>query len=102
MYLATVQIGTPPRNFSVVVDSGSADFWVGGEDCKSEKGSDCVGTVCPTTICSNAVLTPRVLTPSLAIVPHPLSMTPERPGPFDMVPVLSTEPSSPTTLRSPA
>jgi len=37
-YLATVQIGTPPRNFSVVVDSGSSDFWVGAENCQSVDG----------------------------------------------------------------
>jgi len=37
-YLATIQIGTPPRNFSVVVDSGSSDFWVGGENCQSVDG----------------------------------------------------------------
>lgn len=37
-YLATVQIGTPARNFSVVVDSGSSDFWVGGENCQSVDG----------------------------------------------------------------
>ena len=33
-YLATVLIGTPPNPFNVLVDSGSADFWVGGEQCK--------------------------------------------------------------------
>jgi hypothetical protein len=32
-YLATVQIGNPPRNFSILMDSGSADFWVGSETC---------------------------------------------------------------------
>jgi len=33
-YLATMQIGSPLRNFSVIMDSGSADFWVGGESCQ--------------------------------------------------------------------
>ena len=37
-YLATVQMGTPPQNFTVLVDSGSADFWVGSEACLSEQG----------------------------------------------------------------
>jgi len=37
-YLATIQMGTPPQNFTVLVDSGSADFWVGSETCLSERG----------------------------------------------------------------
>ncbi|KAF8274739.1 aspartic peptidase domain-containing protein [Lactarius quietus] len=42
-YTAIVQIGTPPRNFSILMDSGSADFWVGGDGCLSSttKGADC-------------------------------------------------------------
>lgn len=40
-YIATVQLGTPPRNFSVIMDSGSSDFWVGGEGCQSEVGGGC-------------------------------------------------------------
>ena len=39
-YLASVQIGNPPRNFSILMDSGSADFWVGSETC-----TDCVSAV---------------------------------------------------------
>ncbi|KAF9237611.1 acid protease [Melanogaster broomeanus] len=39
-YIATIQIGTPPRNFNLLMDSGSADFWVGGENCQSQQG-DC-------------------------------------------------------------
>jgi hypothetical protein len=41
-YLATVQIGTPPRDFLILMDSGSADFWVGAENCQSEAGGGCV------------------------------------------------------------
>jgi hypothetical protein len=37
-YLATIQIGTPPRDFSILMDSGSADFWVGSVDCKADTG----------------------------------------------------------------
>jgi len=37
-YLATIQIGTPPRDFQLLVDSGSADFWVPGENCQSQQG----------------------------------------------------------------
>jgi len=40
-YLATIQIGNPPRDFSILMDSGSADFWVGSEDCTSTSGGGC-------------------------------------------------------------
>jgi len=41
-YLATVQMGTPPRDFLILMDSGSADLWVGSENCKTEgKGGGC-------------------------------------------------------------
>jgi len=36
-YYSTVQFGTPPRNFSVTMDSGSSDLWVSGEGCHTEK-----------------------------------------------------------------
>ena len=41
-YVATIQMGTPPREFNLLMDSGSADLWVGAEGCISENGSDCV------------------------------------------------------------
>jgi len=37
-YLATVQIGKPPRDFLILMDTGSADFWVGSEDCNVNDG----------------------------------------------------------------
>jgi len=42
-YLAEFLIGTPSRKFSILMDSGSADFWVGGETCQSSSvpGADC-------------------------------------------------------------
>jgi hypothetical protein len=41
-YVATVQIGTPPTNYNILMDSGSADFWVGNaENCVSEGGGGC-------------------------------------------------------------
>jgi hypothetical protein len=40
-YLATVQMGTPPRDFLILMDSGSADLWVGAENCQSENGGGC-------------------------------------------------------------
>ncbi|KAF8896228.1 acid protease [Infundibulicybe gibba] len=40
-YFAAVQIGSPPREFRILMDSGSADLWVGSEDCKSQAGGGC-------------------------------------------------------------
>lgn len=40
--MATVKIGNPPQDFQLLVDSGSADFWVGGEGCRGNDGGDCV------------------------------------------------------------
>lgn len=37
-YFAIVQIGTPPQDFKILMDSGSADLWVGSEDCQSNGG----------------------------------------------------------------
>ncbi|KAJ3512881.1 hypothetical protein NLJ89_g3267 [Agrocybe chaxingu] len=40
-YMGTVKIGTPPLDFRLLVDSGSADMWVGGEGCQSNDGGSC-------------------------------------------------------------
>jgi len=40
-YVGQVQLGTPPRNFEILMDSGSADFWVGSEQCTSLAGGGC-------------------------------------------------------------
>ncbi|KIJ52604.1 hypothetical protein M422DRAFT_26177 [Sphaerobolus stellatus SS14] len=40
-YVAEVQIGTPPTTFQILMDSGSADFWVGSETCTDTNGNDC-------------------------------------------------------------
>ncbi|KAF7327456.1 Acid protease [Mycena kentingensis (nom. inval.)] len=40
-YLATVQMGTPPKPFLILMDSGSADLWVASEICQSVAGGDC-------------------------------------------------------------
>jgi len=40
-YIATVQVGTPARDFSILMDSGSADFWIGGEGCQGDTGGGC-------------------------------------------------------------
>jgi len=38
-YITTVKLGG--RNFDLLMDSGSADLWVGSETCKSEAGGGC-------------------------------------------------------------
>ncbi|KAG9118508.1 hypothetical protein FRC07_006946 [Ceratobasidium sp. 392] len=40
-YIAELQLGNPPRSFKLLMDSGSADMWVGGEQCKSLQGGGC-------------------------------------------------------------
>ncbi|KAF8969249.1 aspartic peptidase domain-containing protein [Flammula alnicola] len=40
-YMGTVQMGTPPRNFRLLIDSGSADLWVGAKSCRSDDGGGC-------------------------------------------------------------
>jgi len=40
-YIATIQMGTPPQDFKILMDSGSADLWVGAENCQSEGGGGC-------------------------------------------------------------
>lgn len=37
-YIATVQVGTPSQDFKILMDSGSADFWIGAENCQSVLG----------------------------------------------------------------
>jgi len=36
-YIAVVQIGTPPKDFRILMDSGSSDLWVGATDCKDQQ-----------------------------------------------------------------
>ena len=40
--MGTFLLGTPPRVFQILVDSGSADLWVGAEGCFSDEGGNCV------------------------------------------------------------
>lgn len=46
-YIATIQMGTPATDFKILMDSGSADLWVGSETCVSEAGGDCVRIIHP-------------------------------------------------------
>ena len=43
--MAVVQMGTPPQDFLILMDSGSADLWVGAENCQSEGGGGCVSLI---------------------------------------------------------
>jgi len=105
-YVATVQIGTPPRNFSILMDSGSADFWVGGEGCVvgTDAGGSCVRMVSlPGSSNRSNLFSPRhrVITPSLARNLRLLSeTTPSGPGRSYTVLVLSLGTSSMTTSTS--
>lgn len=40
--IAAVQLGTPPRGYRLLVDSGSADLWVGAQGCVGDDGGNCV------------------------------------------------------------
>ncbi|KAK7032858.1 acid protease [Favolaschia claudopus] len=40
-YYASFFLGTPLREYRLLVDSGSADMWVGGERCKGADGGNC-------------------------------------------------------------
>jgi len=35
-YIATVQMGTPAQDFKLLMDTGSADMWVGSESCTTQ------------------------------------------------------------------
>lgn len=102
-YIATVQVGTPPRDFSILMDSGSADFWIGAEGCQSQQGGGCVRAVTGRAAKSQFVLTlshPRAITPFLAHNPRPVSKTPEIPSRSHTVLVRSRGTSSVITLTS--
>lgn len=36
MFYLTGTVGTPPQTFNVVIDSGSADFWIASKKCEDE------------------------------------------------------------------
>jgi len=38
-YFASVSVGTPPQSFNVIIDTGSADFWLASTQCTT-----CTGT----------------------------------------------------------
>ena len=52
-YIATVQVGTPPQDFKFLMDTGSADMWVGSEDCTTQGTTQgCVRTPAITLSCA--------------------------------------------------
>ncbi|KAJ7671631.1 aspartic peptidase A1 [Mycena polygramma] len=59
-YLATVQLGTPPQNYLILMDSGSADFWVASEACKDCGQHQTLGSKSSSTF--NASNTPFQIT----------------------------------------
>lgn len=51
-YIATVQVGTPPQDFNFLMDTGSADMWVGSEDCTTQGTTQgCVRTSLTCAVC---------------------------------------------------
>ncbi|KAF4571483.1 hypothetical protein EYR36_008820 [Pleurotus pulmonarius] len=40
-YMGHFLLGTPPKKFRLLMDTGSADLWVGGEDCTAQGGGGC-------------------------------------------------------------
>ncbi|KAF7355308.1 Acid protease [Mycena sanguinolenta] len=40
-FVFNVPIGTPSRDFNIILDSGSGDFWVESDTCTSQSGGGC-------------------------------------------------------------
>ncbi|CAD5218246.1 unnamed protein product [Bursaphelenchus okinawaensis] len=40
MYVGDITVGTPPTHFLVVLDTGSTDVWIPGNNCKVEKSGE--------------------------------------------------------------
>ncbi|KAK0235770.1 aspartic peptidase domain-containing protein [Armillaria nabsnona] len=40
-YYGPVELGNPPSLFQLLMDTGSADMWVGAEDCRCDDGGTC-------------------------------------------------------------
>lgn len=45
-YFANVLIGTPPQEFRLIADTGSADFWVGADLCDEVNKGKTTGRGC--------------------------------------------------------
>lgn len=42
--MVPIAIGTPPTEFQLLADTGSADTWVGGTACRNGAGKGCVSS----------------------------------------------------------
>lgn len=49
-YSGTVSIGTPPQEFNVIMDTGSADLWVMADQCQSCQGQTKFDTMASSTL----------------------------------------------------
>jgi Eukaryotic aspartyl protease len=69
--IGTVQLGTPPKDFRLLIDSGSADLWVGAEGCIADDGSgSCVSPIIWSNgTVSNFLLSTNVGEPQLPWAP---------------------------------
>uniref|UniRef100_A0AC34FAV0 Peptidase A1 domain-containing protein n=1 Tax=Panagrolaimus sp. ES5 TaxID=591445 RepID=A0AC34FAV0_9BILA len=61
-YLANVTVGTPPQSFLVILDTGSADFWIPDSSCSASKCSKVCSNswmckaLCDASCCGNSTV----------------------------------------------
>jgi len=97
--MAKMAIGTPPRTFNLLIDSGSADFWVGGEGCQDNNGKSCVGQRHTRALKIKIKDTSREIIGFWVTVPAQHSKIFIRPGLLATTPVLSPEHLSKMILK---